>query len=92
MISQGKKQKISDWWELRTGYRQLHALFFHEPILGGSSYAYVFGHVLLFVVIFQAMTGILLALFYSPSISAAWAVSRIHSRQSDIRMVYSWIA
>ncbi len=73
MISQEKKQKISDWWELRTGYRQLHALFFHEPILGGSSYAYVFGHVLLFVVIFQAMTGILLALFYSPSTSAAWA-------------------
>jgi ubiquinol-cytochrome c reductase cytochrome b subunit len=42
-------------------------------IQGGASFAYVFGKVLVFLLVLQAATGAALAAFYSPSSTDAWA-------------------
>jgi len=42
-------------------------------ILGGASLAYVFGAVLMFLVVVEAVSGIALAAFYAPSSTDAWA-------------------
>ena len=42
-------------------------------ISGGASFAYVFGKVLVFLLVVQAATGAALAAFYSPSSTDAWA-------------------
>lgn len=40
---------------------------------GGASFAHVFGTVLVFLLVLEAVTGIALAAFYSPSSTDAWA-------------------
>lgn len=42
-------------------------------IAGGASFAYVFGTVLAFLFLVQAVTGIALAAFYAPTATDAWA-------------------
>jgi ubiquinol-cytochrome c reductase cytochrome b subunit len=65
--------RLLDWLDDRTGYRSLlrHAL--DEPVPGGASFAYVFGSVLTFCLVLQAVTGVFLAMYYSPSATDAWA-------------------
>ncbi|HEX7843354.1 MAG TPA: cytochrome b N-terminal domain-containing protein [Kofleriaceae bacterium] len=41
-------------------------------ILGGASFAYVFGTVLVFLLVVEAVTGAALAAFYAPSSTDAW--------------------
>ncbi len=64
---------ILDWLDDRTGYRRVLRGALDEPIPGGASFAYVFGSALAFALVLQFVTGVLLAMFYSPSTSAAWA-------------------
>lgn len=64
---------LGNWLDERTGHRRaLHAAL-EEPVLGGASFAYVMGSVLVFLLGLQATTGALLAFYYSPSASDAWA-------------------
>jgi len=65
--------KVGDWLEERAGWRGWLRGALHEPVLGGSSFAYVFGSVLLFLLILQMATGVLLAFYYAPSATDAWA-------------------
>jgi ubiquinol-cytochrome c reductase cytochrome b subunit len=65
-------KKITDWLDDRTGYRRALAVALEEPVPGGASFAYVFGSVLTFLLVLQMVTGVLLALYYSPSASDAW--------------------
>ncbi len=65
--------KILDWLDDRTGYRAIAKKALDEPVLGGASLAYVFGSVLVFLLILQMTTGVLLAFYYSPSATDAWA-------------------
>ena len=62
-----------DWVDERTGLRGALAHALDEPIRGGASLVYVFGSVLTFVLINQMVTGALLAAFYAPSATTAWA-------------------
>src|SRR5260221_83337 len=55
------------------GYRALIDSALDEPVPGGARVAYVFGSALVFLLILQFTTGILLAAFYAPSVSSAWA-------------------
>ena len=66
-------RRLGEWLEERTGYRGVlrHAL--EEPVMGGASFAYVAGSVLAFLLVMQAVTGIFLAMTYSPSATDAWA-------------------
>jgi ubiquinol-cytochrome c reductase cytochrome b subunit len=58
---------IAKWLRERTGSS--------EPLMmpGGPSIAYVFGTVLLALLLVEGLTGIALAMFYSPSSTDAWA-------------------
>jgi ubiquinol-cytochrome c reductase cytochrome b subunit len=65
--------KIIDWIDERTGIRALTREALAEPIPGGARVRYVFGSVLTFLFLQQVVLGILLATYYSPSATDAWA-------------------
>jgi ubiquinol-cytochrome c reductase cytochrome b subunit len=69
----GPLRRLGDWFDERAGWRALSRRALHEPVPGGASMAYVFGSVLLFLLIVQAVTGTVLALYYSASTTDAWA-------------------
>ena len=58
---------LSDWFDERTGFRHKLNEALDEPIRGGARWAYVFGSILLFLLVIQAVTGIFLSLYYVPS-------------------------
>jgi ubiquinol-cytochrome c reductase cytochrome b subunit len=61
------------WLDRRTGYRALLGHLLDEPVPGGPSFGYVFGSLLLFLLVNQGLTGVLLAASYAPSAKDAWA-------------------
>lgn len=58
---------VAEWFDRRTGWRDLLREFLEERIPGGARWAYVFGSGLLFLLLSQAVTGIFLAMYYVPS-------------------------
>jgi ubiquinol-cytochrome c reductase cytochrome b subunit len=78
--------RAADWLDHRTGYRSFlhHAL--HEPVRGGASWAYVFGSALAILFAMQICTGVLLAMFYSPSTKEAWG--SVHYLQHEV--AFGW--
>jgi ubiquinol-cytochrome c reductase cytochrome b subunit len=65
--------RLGDWLDERVGHRALLKAALDEPVRGGARWSYVFGSALVFVLIVQLVTGVLLASVYSPSVTAAWA-------------------
>ena len=61
------------WLDERAGVRSAWAWLAGQELPGGARPRYVFGSVLVFLFIQQAVLGILLASYYSPSASQAWA-------------------
>ena len=66
-------KRAVDWLEERAGIRGLVHAALDEPVRGGASMAYVFGSVLTFLLLLQMVTGVFLAMYYSPSATDAWA-------------------
>lgn len=66
-------RRVLDALEVRTGYRALVASALDERVPGGARFAYVFGSALAILFGLQALTGIGLSLYYSPSATDAWA-------------------
>ncbi|MCF6159573.1 MAG: c-type cytochrome [wastewater metagenome] len=64
--------KIREWIEDRTGLSNLLKTALDEPVHGGAKWSYVFGSALVFLFALQAITGIVMASFYSPSSTSAW--------------------
>jgi ubiquinol-cytochrome c reductase cytochrome b subunit len=60
-----------DWFDERTGVKSLTRKVLDEPIPGGARWAYVFGSGLLFILINQVITGVALALYYTPTAETA---------------------
>lgn len=58
---------LGDWFDHRTGWRDVMREILEERIPGGARWAYVFGSGLLFLLLSQAVTGIFLAMYYVPS-------------------------
>lgn len=65
--------RLGDWLDQRTGHRAALRFALEEPVVGGASFAYVFGSVLTFLLLLQIVTGIFLAMTYSASATDAWA-------------------
>jgi ubiquinol-cytochrome c reductase cytochrome b subunit len=65
-------KKLLDWFDHRTGYRELMREALYENIPGGSRWRYVWGSTLVFTFFLQVLTGILLWTAYSPSAQTAW--------------------
>src|SRR6516162_6280331 len=70
-LSGGRASRALDWVDERTGVRHLMKEALNEPIPGGARWAYVFGSGLLFIFLLQVITGISLALYYTPSAETA---------------------
>ena len=66
-------RRIIDWLDERTGIRALLGEALEEPVPGGARARYVFGSVLTYLFMQQVVLGILLATYYSPSATDAWA-------------------
>ncbi len=66
-------RKVVDWIDERAGIRALWRYAADEEIPGGANMRYVFGSVLMFLFMQQVVLGILLAAYYSPSATDAWA-------------------
>ena len=88
--------RFLDWVNERTSYRTLLKEAFDEPVVGGARWAYVFGSALLFLVIVQFATGMLLAMYYSPSSREAWGSVHYISHELTlgwfVRGVHHWAA
>jgi ubiquinol-cytochrome c reductase cytochrome b subunit len=92
---------FGEWLDQRVGWRKLMHEALDEPIPGGSRWAYVFGSGLLFIFISQAITGVLLSLYYVPSaehahisvsfiekqVAAGGFIRSIHSYGSSVMIV-----
>lgn len=78
--------KIADWIDERTGLREMVRAALDEDVPGGARLRYVFGSVLTFLFMQQVVLGILLAFYYSPSASDAWASTAYLNDQ----VAYGW--
>src|SRR3954453_2211318 len=67
----GLASRALDWLDVRTGIRGLSRMVLDEPIPGGARWAYVFGSGLLLIFLLQVVTGISLALYYTPTAETA---------------------
>src|SRR3954469_4387201 len=65
--------KVIDWLDERASIKHLWHEAADEKIPGGARWRYVFGSVLMFLFMQQVVLGILLATYYSPSATDAWA-------------------
>ena len=79
-------EKVFDFVDERVGLKNIQAKMLNEPVPGGSRWAYVFGSILLFIFIMQAVTGILLMFYYVPSADHAYASTQYIIHDVD----YGW--
>jgi ubiquinol-cytochrome c reductase cytochrome b subunit len=63
--------RVLHWFDERTAVKKLASKVLDEPIPGGARWAYVFGSGLLFIFILQIITGVSLALYYTPTAETA---------------------
>ncbi|MGK5089541.1 cytochrome b N-terminal domain-containing protein [Bdellovibrionota bacterium FG-2] len=87
-------KKLWSWLDQRANLNNLLTVALKEPIPGGPSWAYVFGSGLIFIFTLQALTGVLLALYYTPSADHAYItityISKEVSSGSLIRGIHSY--
>ena len=91
---QSGQNRLLDWLNQRTGFRQAAHQALDEPIPGGSRFAYVFGSGLLFLFISQIITGIFLALYYVPSADHAHTtiayITKVVTAGSFLRSIHAY--
>ncbi len=68
-----RARKVLDWLDERAGIYALWDQAANEPVPGGARLRYVFGSVLVYLFMQQVVLGIVLASYYSPSATDAWA-------------------
>jgi len=79
-------EKVFAFVDERVGLKTLQAKMLNEPVPGGSRWAYVFGSILLFIFIMQAVTGVLLMFYYVPTADHAYASTQYIIHNVD----YGW--
>ncbi|MDQ7010628.1 MAG: cytochrome b N-terminal domain-containing protein [Mariprofundaceae bacterium] len=89
-----KRGKLYRWLDERLALSALSDFFLNEPMPGGASVWYVFGSGLVFVLIMQVITGILLLFYYAPTMDHAWESIRYLMEEvpfgSFIRGLHHW--
>src|SRR3974377_770336 len=97
MASAKTKINTQDWLDERTGWRMVRDLMDHKvvPIHAGTAW-YYFGGITLFLVGIQVFTGILLLLYYRPTVAEAFDSVRFLMTRVQfgwlIRSIHSWSA
>lgn len=77
---------VLDWIDERTGLRAGVQALLGGQVPGGARLRYVFGSVLVFLFVLEAVLGILLGFYYSPSATTAWASTAYLNDQ----VAYGW--
>lgn len=67
------RKSLFDWLDDRTNYRRLLAPLRQRILPNGPSWAYCTAACLLWLLVVEMVTGLLLMMSYSPSINSAWA-------------------
>src|SRR5688572_13853150 len=65
-------KRLLDWFDHRTGIREVMHVALYEHIPGGARWRYVWGSTLSFCFFVQVVTGLVLWAAYSPSRQTAW--------------------
>jgi ubiquinol-cytochrome c reductase cytochrome b subunit len=79
-------ERVFAFVDERVGLKLLAAKMLNESVPGGSRWAYVFGSILLFIFIMQAVTGVLLMFYYVPTADHAYASTQYIIHDVD----YGW--
>src|SRR5437870_13138256 len=79
-------ERVIAFVDERVGLKLLAAKMLNESVPGGSRWAYVFGSILLFIFIMQAITGVLLMFYYVPTADHAYASTQYIIHDVD----YGW--
>ena len=61
------KGRLYRWLDERLNLGPIRIALLDEPIPGGASWIYIFGSITLFFFVLQMVTGMFLAIYYSPS-------------------------
>ncbi len=88
-------KKIRDWLDARCGYRKLLAPIRRRILPGGPSWGYTIANCLVWLLVVEVLTGLLLMSSYSPSATNAWASVHYIERHwagSFIRGLHYWCA
>lgn len=65
-------RQVLDWLHARSGYRDGARHLLDEPLTPGVNWWWVLGSILLFLLVLQVLTGIVLAMYYVPSTAYAY--------------------
>jgi ubiquinol-cytochrome c reductase cytochrome b subunit len=87
-------KRLYTWFEQRLGLKPIVEAATHPTPANSASWWYVFGSAATVLLILQVMTGILLALVYSPSASDAWASLQVLNHNvplgAYLRALHGW--
>ncbi len=87
-------KKLYAWFEQRLGLKPILDAAAHPTPANSASWWYVFGSAATVLLILQVMTGILLALVYSPSASDAWSSLQVLNHNvplgAYLRALHGW--
>jgi ubiquinol-cytochrome c reductase cytochrome b subunit len=77
-------RRIFDWLHARSGYRDGLSRLLDEPLPPGTGWWFTLGSALLFLLAVQAVTGVLLTLYYAPTPDHAWESVRFITREARL--------
>jgi len=87
-------KKILDWLDERTGWRKVKEVILDRHIPKGVGWRYTLGSLTFFFFILQVVTGMLLAMHYSPSPDHAYDSVRYLSNEVPmggfLRSLHKW--
>jgi ubiquinol-cytochrome c reductase cytochrome b subunit len=61
------RRAVADWLDSRTGFRAARAHLLDEPLPAGTGWWFVTGSVVLFLIVVQFVTGVVLTMYYVPA-------------------------
>ena len=81
------KSAFAKWFESRLPIAGLiHSSFVAFPVPRNLNYFWTFGAVLFFMLVLQIVTGVILAMHYQPSATAAFDSRRAHHARRELRL------
>ncbi|RMG92247.1 MAG: DUF4405 domain-containing protein [Zetaproteobacteria bacterium] len=89
-----RHSRLYRWLDERLALSALSDFLLNEPMPGGPSFWYVFGSSLFFILLMQALTGVMMLFYYAPTMDHAWESIRYMMEEvpfgSFIRGLHHW--
>lgn len=95
MVEPERRRRIAAWIDDRLGLQAIREVAAHKTVpVHSSTHWYYFGGISMFLVIIQVITGILLMLYYRPTVAEAFDSVRFIMTRVEfgwlIRSIHSW--